>query len=235
MYKIYVILILLILCFFLLKSKKLNKNYYTVKETYPFLNKIYDNLNNYKKEVNNIVNNKNWFNWVEKDLYEGNTKTSDWKILPFYGFNIWVKDNCDLCPELTKFIKSIPGLKTAILSKMGPDTVLTEHRGWGHHSNKVLRCHFGFDIPNNCFVSVGDYEGNKIKREVKQHEQDKWLIFDDSKFHFTYNKSNKNRIVLIIDIDRPNNVKEGTSKAGDTKELTELINAFKNKTLSKDI
>ena len=86
------------------------------------------------------------------------------------------------------------------------------------------------DIPNNCFVSVGDYVGKEIKREVKQHEQDKWLIFDDSKFHFTYNKSNKNRIVLIIDIDRPNNVKEGTSKAGDTKELTELINAFKNKT-----
>ncbi len=238
MKNIYIILFVLLLIFILLfiKRKQLNQNFYKVEETYPFLNKIYKNVDIYKKEVNTLCNNKNWFDWVEKDLYKGNTPTSDWKILPFYGFGIWVKENCDLCPNLAKFIKSIPGLKVALLSKMGPDTVLTEHRGWGNHSNKVLRCHFGFNIPDNCFVSVGDYDNNnEIKREVKKYQQDKWLIFDDSKFHFTYNKSNQDRIVLIIDIERPYYVKQGTANVEDTKELKELIDSFRNKTLSKDI
>jgi hypothetical protein len=93
MKNIYIILFVLLLIFILLfiKRKQLNKNFYKVEETYPFLNKIYKNVDIYKKEVNTLYNNKNWFDWVEKDLYKGNTPTSDWKILPFYGFGIWVK------------------------------------------------------------------------------------------------------------------------------------------------
>ena len=223
------------------QNKLLNKNFYTLDESYPYLNKIYDNLDIYKSEINKLTNEK-WIDWVEKDLYKTNTKDGDWKIIPFYGFNIWVDDNCTKCPKLTKFLKSIPNLKTATLSKMGPDTILSEHRGWANLSNFVLRCHFGLDIPDNCFISVGNYEKDKpeipenIVREVKKYKQDKWLIFDDSKFHYTWNKSkkNKNRIVLLIDIERPPNIQKGTAVLGDTKELIQLIDYFKNIKDNKD-
>ena len=178
------------------------------------MNKIYDNLDIYKSEINKLTN-ETWLDWVEKNLYKTNTNNGDWKIIPFYGFNIWIDDNCNKCPELTKFLKSIPNLKTASLSKLGPNTILTEHQGYASHSNFILRCHFGLDIPDNCFISVGDYEKDKLKiseniiREVKKYKQGKWIIFDDSKFHYTSNNNkNKNRIVLLIDIERPPHKRE---------------------------
>ncbi len=211
----------------------LDKNYYSVEETYPFLNKIYNNLDEYKKEIINI---SGWINWVEKDLY----KNGDWTIIPFFGFDIWAEDNCKKCPKLANFIKNIPGLKTAILSKMTPGTKLSEHRGWAKLSNNVLRCHFNFIIPNDCYISVGDFEKNKpqipenIKREIKQYKQDEWLIFDDSKFHYTWNDGKFDRVVLILDINRPKNIKKGNAIKGDTKELVQLLDSFKNK-IPKDI
>jgi aspartyl/asparaginyl beta-hydroxylase (cupin superfamily) len=228
-----IIFLIFILIYFYKSTKKenilLNKNFYTIEETFPHLNKIYNNLDIYKKEINNVVKDKSWINWVEKDLYDSKEKM-DWKIFPFCGFNIWVDQNCQKCPELTKFLKSIPGLKIAILSQMTPGTKLAEHRGWANHSNHVLRCHFNFIIPKNCFISVGDkLENSKnIIREVKKYKQDKWIVFDDSKLHYTWNNGNSNRIVLILDIERPKNVKTGIATKGETKELIDLINSFKN-------
>lgn len=231
-----IILIIILIVFYfiynIVNKKTLDKNFYTLEETYPFLDKIYEKLNIYKNEINNLTNDK-WMDWVEKNLYKRETKDGDWKIIPFCGFDIWVDENCNKCPELYKFLKSIPNLKIAILSKMGPNTILSEHKGWANHSNHVLRCHFGLDIPNNCFISVGDYEKGKpeidqnILREVKHYEQDKWIVFDDSKFHYSWNKSTKDRIVLILDIERPPNVKKGKAIKGDTHELLELIKKFK--------
>lgn len=240
------ILILLIIFYFIyninskisntnkIKNKKLlDKNFYELEESFPYLNNIYDKLEIYKNEINNLKNEK-WIDWVEKELYKRETKDGDWKIIPFYGFDIWIDENCNKCPELHKFLKSIPNLKIAILSKMGPNTVLSEHKGWANHSNYVLRCHFGLEIPDDCFVSVGDYEKGKpeiddnIIREIKQYKQDKWIVFDDSKFHYTWNKSNQERIVLILDIERPSNIKKGKAVKGDTRELLELIKNFKN-------
>jgi len=233
LFAIFIILIILI------RNNKnilISKNYYTIEETYPFLENINKNRELYLKEIKNIINidnidnskNINWIDWVEKDLYKTHNKNGDWTIFPFYGFGIWHTENCSLCPELTKFIKSIPNLKIALLSRMGPNTILTEHQGWSHHSNYVLRCHFGFIIPDNCFISVGYYDDKKnIKREVKNYKENEWIIFDDSRFHYTGNKSYKDRIVLILDIDRPAGAAKGVADKGETKELIDLINSMK--------
>ena len=237
-----IIFFLIIICLFLIfvyfyksNNKLLNKNFYKINETFPFLNKIYDNLDIYQEEINKVVNDKSWINWVEKDLYDIKEKM-DWKIFPFCGFNTWAEENCNKCPQLTTFLKTIPGLKIAILSKMSPGTKLTEHRGWANHSNHVLRCHFNFIIPDNCFLSVGDYKKTSIQipenikniiREVKKYKKNKWLIFDDSKLHYSWNNGKSDRIVLILDIERPKNVMTGTATKGETKELTDLINSFK--------
>jgi aspartyl/asparaginyl beta-hydroxylase (cupin superfamily) len=228
---IIILIIILIIFYFYQNNKKLDKRYYTVDETYPFLNNIYKNLDVYKDEINSLKKDPKWVDWVEKDLYKVKSD-GDWKIFPFCGFGIWVESNCQRCPKLYKFLKSIPNLKIAILSKMTPGTNLTEHQGWAHHSNYVLRCHFGFDIPDNCFLSVGDLKkdnkGEKIVREVKKYKQDEWIIFDDSKLHYSWNNGDKERLVLILDIERPKNVEKGKALVGETKELADLIKSFKN-------
>ena len=58
------------------------------------------------------------------------------------------------------------------------------------------------------------------------------MTFDDSKTHYSENMSDKNRVVLIIDIERPSNIKTGTSEVGDSKELLNIIDYYKKNNIA---
>ena len=207
-------------------THKLNKLFYKPNEISGQLNKIskikYDILIEAKK-----VSTNNWTDWPETNLYQNN---GQWKIFPFYAFGIWVDSNCSQCSAIYNFLKSIKGLKLATLSKLSPHMKLTIHRGWGNHSNNVIRCHYGLIIPDNSYIAVSNDEHYNYK--LQYHKQFEWLIFDDSKWHWAENQSESDRVVLIIDIERPNNIQKGTSDVGDTKELVELIEYFKKRNIT---
>ena len=57
--------------------------------------------------------------------------------------------------------------------------------------------------------------------------ENKIIVFDDSKLHYAQNNGSKDRIILILDIDRPKNVKIGTSTVEDTAELNNFIDSIK--------
>jgi len=239
-FKKFILILILVLILLFIFSKK-DKFFYDVHEIYPDL----DNINNIKNEIYEetkaVYLNKQWDDWPEKNLY--NSKSNgNWKIFPFYAFNTWVNKNCKSCPKIYQFLKSIKGLKSALLSKLSPKMKLNPHRGWGHHSNHVIRCHYGIFIPEGCYISVSNrdrpplfnkikksdmvYDNNDRKEEIRFHEKFKWLCFDDSKTHYAENMSNEDRIVLLIDIERPSNIKIGTSEVGDTKELKEIVKYY---------
>lgn len=48
--------------------------------------------------------------------------------------------------------------------------------------------------------------------DVKLAKQNEWILFDDSRFHYENNHTNKDRIVLIVDVDRPATIKKGISE-----------------------
>jgi aspartyl/asparaginyl beta-hydroxylase (cupin superfamily) len=232
------ILIIVLLLINLYVNTKQNKLFYETFE----INKNLDNIDKYKNDVleetiNVYDTSSNWTIWPEKELYNNN---EGWKVFPFYAFNVWIEDNCNKCPTIYKFLKQIKGLKLATLSKLSPNTKLNMHRGWGNYSNYVIRCHYGLVVPDNCYVHVED-ENNK---EERYHKKFQWLIFDDSKFHFAENSNHSNdsnhsdksnnsdksdRIVLIIDVERPTHIEIGNSTVGDTKELMEIFNYLKLK------
>jgi len=196
--------------------------FYNINDISPNLTQIHPLRNEIMKEVNTVLADpKNWENWPEKSLYDNK---GEWKIFPLYAFGIWINDNCNKVPILTKFIKSIPNVQLATLSKLSPNMKLKPHRGWGSHSNHVLRAHYGLIIPDNCYVKVND--------EIQYHQNDKWMVFDDSETHMAENQSDKDRLVLIIDISRPNHIPKGTSTIGDSKELLDIIDYFKQKQIS---
>jgi aspartyl/asparaginyl beta-hydroxylase (cupin superfamily) len=215
-------------------STKLNKRFYEVDETYPELNRIYTNLDEIKKEISGLTaQDEIWNDWPERALYA--TENKEWKIIPFKAFDMTVEKNCQRFPNLWRFISSIPNVRVAIISKLTPGMKLNPHQGWGAHSNHVLRCHFGLNVPvkDACYISVAD-EFDKIKNEPideekQYHAQDRWIVFDDSKHHYAENPTDLDRVVLIMDIDRPEHVETGTSKIKDTKELMEIVNSFRQK------
>jgi len=225
---IYIFIIILILFYYYYyykkKSKQLDLNFYNVNDIDLTLNKIYDNLHNIQKEVNDVTE---WTQWPEKNLYDENI--GNWNIYPFFAFDTWVYKNCKKCPTIYNFIKSIPNIKLATLSKMDPHVTLTPHKGWGEHSNNVIRCHFGLIVPKNkCYISV---KSDDSEEEIKYLANNEWTIFDDSKTHYSSNNSDEIRIVLIIDIERPDHIKKGTATIGDTSELINIVNYFKHNNL----
>ena len=61
----------------------------------------------------------------------------------------------------------------------------------------VLRCHLPLIVPagHNCSLRVGD--------ESREWDEGKLMIFDDSFEHEAWNKSDKDRVVLMFDIPNP--------------------------------
>jgi aspartyl/asparaginyl beta-hydroxylase (cupin superfamily) len=205
------------------KQKKLillDKRFYTVAEVNPKLNNIYNNLGEIHKEVNNI-RKEIWNDWPETWLYDTNKK---WNIIPFIVFGKEVKKNCIKCPKLYEFIKSVPEINIATLSKFSPGLKLDTHQGWSNHSNYIIRCHFGLDVPPGCYMSVADSEFAKGER--KYHKNNEWLCFDDSKYHYAHNSSDKERIILIVDVKRPKHIKEGASVFEDSKEFLNIVKYY---------
>jgi aspartyl/asparaginyl beta-hydroxylase (cupin superfamily) len=209
------------------QKKLVSKNFYEVDEVCPELKYIYENLSVIQDDVKK-VRREEWTDWPETKLYD--KKSDIWNIYPFTAFDVVVKENCRRCPNVWKFLQRLPGLKVALLSRLGPNTKLNTHQGWGKHSNNVIRCHFGLDVPYGCYISVQNKEEEEDdKEEIQIQKQNKWLLFDDSRYHYAHNPTDKERIVLIVDIERPEHIAKGNSKVEDTKELQQIIEYFKTK------
>ena len=207
-----------------------NKLFYNIKDSDDFmiLTDIYKYHKNIYIEVNNLNTNPNlnviWYNWPHTDLYIGS-----WKIVPLYGFGYWINTNCNMCPVLTNFLKSIPNLKSASLSKLDHNSKIKPHTGWYNVSVDSIRCHYPIITPPNCFISVSNvldpplYSDNSDNSDnnnillqnypndfstkyeiIKYHKNYEWIIYDDMNVHYSENMHNTlDRIILIIDILKP--------------------------------
>lgn len=195
--------------------------------TFPELSTIKYNI--IKDELLNHLNDStyNWTDWPEYDLWKNKNPNSSWKIIPLMAFGKWSSKNTNLFPKTTKELQNINGLMSAGFSKLGPNTTLTLHKGWGNLSNNVLRCHMGLVVPKNkCKVYVlGNSNDEMIQKEGK------WLIFDDSLYHSASNDDNeKDRIILLLDIQRPDGIPKGESDIKNSDELNNFVEEF-NKNL----
>ena len=194
-------------------KKLLDQEFYDYKKVFPFLEILKDNRKIIRDETDKIAK-KNWNEWPEQELWDKNKM--EWTVFPFYGFNKWASRNCEKWPKIYEILKKIPNLQTALLSRFKPNTNLTPHRGWAKLSNNVLRCHYGIMVPENCIVSVNS--------RIEQIKENEITVFDDSKTHSACNYSNKDRIVLILDITRPSYIKPGDSNVNYSLELNNFVN-----------
>jgi aspartyl/asparaginyl beta-hydroxylase (cupin superfamily) len=196
------------------EAEAIAPKFYDYRVIYPFLEGMKGRIDVIRSEVEQLQRSS-WLEWPEKSLY---SEKDDWKVFPFHGFGVWVDKNCERCPQTTKLIREIPGLKTALFTRLGPQSKIAPHKGWAILANHVLRCHLGVIVPEKCGVWV---EG-----EMRQQFAGDWLVFDDSQYHSGFNFSDQQRIVLLIDIERPPGVPLGRSDVGTSTELTDLVQNF---------
>lgn len=123
------------------------------------------------------------------------TKDDQWKIYWLYAYGRKIAENCRRCPEMTRLIESIPGMKTAFFSILGPRKHLPAHRG---PYTGVLRYHPGLIVPRRkeaCSI--------RVDSDVAHWEERRSLVFDDAYSHEVWNDTDEERVVLFLDFARP--------------------------------
>ena len=184
-----------------------------------------------------------WTAWPEKTHYQSEYDESDnidsaypasWTVFPlvhtFPASDVskrqFVPLTCGYVPKTTELLKSIgPVLRTALFSRLEPRTTLGAHNGWSDLANHVLRVHIPLSVPNGN----GDDGlcGTWVDGCVETHKSGRIISFDDSKTHRAFNYSDEDRIVLIVDLARPDkDFPAGTATGGHTDELDKFINQF---------
>ncbi len=182
---------------FIAKSSKVPTTPFLDPYQFDWVKDLEGNWEIIRAEVDRILEHKDnipSFQDISKDQ-KSITTDDKWKTYFLYGFGYKAVKNCERCPETTKIIESIPGMKTAFFSILAPGKHIPAHRGV---YNGVIRCHLGIKVPEpkeKCRIRV---------HEVFAHwEEGKVMMFDDTYNHEVWNDTDGERVVLFMDIDRP--------------------------------
>lgn len=169
-------------------------NFYNPKE-HAWAVDIEKHWNEIKGEVGKFIEKYDKSFTSNAERYKGLEK-AEWSSLTFSFWGIKVKGGLEKeCPLLAAYLNEIPGLVSVSFSRIGPQSVIDEHRG---DTNAAFRCHLGIEVPEglpNC--------GFMVSGEQKAWEEGKWLFFNDAQRHSAWNKTDKRRILLILDVIRP--------------------------------
>jgi aspartyl/asparaginyl beta-hydroxylase (cupin superfamily) len=120
-----------------------------------------------------------------------------WDVLMLFEHGGEREEACRRCPVTASLIHDNPAVATPegliYFSRMAPGTHVAAHRG---PTNIRLRCHLAIQVPEgDCGIRVGD--------EVRRWEEGRCLVFDDHFEHEAWNRTLRDRIVLIVDIWHP--------------------------------
>jgi ornithine lipid ester-linked acyl 2-hydroxylase len=161
-------------------SKELEENWLVIRheleQVLPFANQL-PNFQDISPRQENITNDDRW------------------KTYFFCAFGFKSQQNCDRCPETTKLLEKIPGLKVAFFSILAPGKHIPEH--CGKHKG-LIRYHLGLKVPeprSACRI--------RINNDTAYWEEGKSLIFDDTFPHEVWNDTDDYRVVLFLDVVRP--------------------------------
>ena len=181
-------------------------------DKYPELKILEENKEIIINDLNKTLK-KNWINYEsihtddldyfsqvrEKDVFKrfekletklnDNSKKPSWKTQVLIFNHKRTKYSKGL-ENTINILKKIPGIKHAGFSCFEPGAISNYHID---NNLDTYRYHLPLIIPN------GDC---KLKICNKEYKFDKPLIFDDSCKHQVWNKTNFNRIIMIVDIYR---------------------------------
>lgn len=120
---------------------------------------------------------------------------SNWKSFLLCGYGMKSDEAIRRCPETWRLLQKIPGLTSAMFSIFEPGKHLPPHRG---PYNGVLRFHLGLLVPDEP-----DRIGIRVADRTCHWREGEALIFDDAYEHEAWNHSDKVRVVLFVDFEKP--------------------------------
>ncbi|MFM9835986.1 MAG: aspartyl/asparaginyl beta-hydroxylase domain-containing protein [Methylophilaceae bacterium] len=98
------------------------------------------------------------------------------------------------CPKTVALLKQVPEIKAAMFTELPPGAKLNPHRDPYAGS---LRYHLGLSTPNDdrAFINVNT--------QPYSWRDGEGVIFDETYIHWALNDTDKTRIILLCDVERP--------------------------------
>ena len=204
--------------------------YISHTQDYPnLLEPLLERLSTLREEALSIPK---WTAWPERQHYRsssanGNDNVSCWTVFPLchcFPANVvenrkWIDATCAYVPRTVALLKETLGdtLRTALFSRLDPETALEAHTGWQDLANYVIRVHIPLVVPPDGLC------GTWVDGCAETHHEGRPLCFDDAKVHRAFNYSKEERVVLILDLARPSYLPLGHATGGHTEELDSFI------------
>ena len=112
--------------------------------------------------------------------------------LNWYGYTH--QSAIDYCPKSVELLKKVPNVNGAMFSILPPGSQLTRHLDPFACS---LRYHLGLKTPESpdCFISIDG--------QTHAWKDGEALLFDVTYLHFAKNNTDKHRVILMCDVERP--------------------------------
>jgi ornithine lipid ester-linked acyl 2-hydroxylase len=118
-----------------------------------------------------------------------------WKTIGFYFWKWRLHANCDRYPRTMEILGSIPHLCGASVNVLEPGANIHPHQG---DTNAQVKVHLALRIPAGlpeCGFQVGP--------ETRAWREGDLLLFCDAHRHTAWNHSAERRLILVLDVIRP--------------------------------
>lgn len=153
---------------------------------FPFVEVLERSTSAIRAELDGLEARDPFVPWPERELYD-----EGWEVFGLYSYGRRIAANCEKCPRTEEAVREIPGLQVAGFSRLASGTHIHPHRG---DVRGVLRCHLGLVTPSGSGLRVG--------AETRTWEEGRCLVFDDTLEHEAWNRSGRDRVVLLVDFTK---------------------------------
>lgn len=122
-----------------------------------------------------------------------------WSAMHLYRHGKVIEANASRCPQTMAILDKLPLMRIrdhapeVVVSVLQPNAHIPPHYG---SVNGRLIVHLPLVVPINCGALA-------VAGELRQWEEARCLVFDDSFVHEAWNNSNQVRVVLLLDVWNP--------------------------------
>lgn len=118
-----------------------------------------------------------------------------WKTVNLCSYFLEYPENRREFPTVDRVVRKIPGMCMAQIAVLAPRTRVKAHFG---DTNAVIRSHMGIVVP----AGLPDL-GIRVEREEREWREGEVFALSIAHRHFAWNDTDRHRIVLVVDVIRP--------------------------------
>lgn len=174
--------------------------FFEIESTCPELRALDRNFPAIREELLGVLGNKQeiprYHEVDQMEEYISNTVDTDkgWKVFFLYAMGEKPEANCARCPRTSALLDGVPNRMQAFFSILEAGKSIPTHCG---PYRGYIRYHLGVVVPQNEPPTI------RIRDRFYTWKEGESVLFDDSWDHEVFNKSDGDRVVLIVDIRRP--------------------------------